>query len=171
MKAKFADIARSLGSDASSSAVIDSLLTDSRNLRRPASTLFFAIRTPGGNDGHKFISGLYDHGVRHFVASEIPDDMAGKTDAKFILVPDTVKALQQTASQASSMPEEVVAITGSRGKTTLKEWIFQLMEPLCEISRSPRSFNSQTGVPLSLWEIEPTTSLAIIEAGISRKGR
>ncbi len=170
MKAKFADIARSLGSDASSSAVIDSLLTDSRNLRRPASTLFFAIRTPGGNDGHKFISGLYDHGVRHFVASEIPDDMAGKTDAKFILVPDTVKALQQTASQASSMPEEVVAITGSRGKTTLKEWIFQLMEPLCEISRSPRSFNSQTGVPLSLWEIEPTTSLAIIEAGISRKG-
>ncbi len=64
----------------------------------------------------------------------------------------------------------VVAITGSRGKTTLKEWIFQLMEPLAEVIRSPRSYNSQIGVPLSLWEIEPSTDLAVIETGVSQRG-
>jgi len=170
MKASFADIARRLMAESSSTDVIDTLLTDSRNLRRPESSLFFAIQTPGGNDGHKYIRQLYDRGVRHFVANHIPDNMTGIEDAKFIIVADTVKALQTTGASAKELPGQIVAITGSRGKTTLKEWIFQLMEPLCEISRSPRSFNSQIGVPLSLWEIEPSTDLAIIEAGISKKG-
>lgn len=171
MKASFADIARLLTATPSSSTdVIDTLLTDSRNLRRPESSLFFAIHTPGGNDGHRYIRQLYDRGVRHFVATHIPEDMKGADDARFIIVENTVKALQAVGASAKAMPAETVAITGSRGKTTLKEWIFQLMEPLCEISRSPRSFNSQIGVPLSLWEIEPSTDLAIIEAGISRKG-
>ncbi|MDE6335640.1 MAG: alanine racemase, partial [Muribaculaceae bacterium] len=189
---------------------IDTLLTDSRSLTRPETSLFFAIRTPGGNDGHKFIEELYKKGVRHFVVNEIPEDFADKTDVNFIVTDDVVTALQKIASYASHLIKnkvplikdkecipgnskecqaekdknsqaedtaieegsttEIVGITGSRGKTTVKEWIFQLMEPLCEIARSPRSFNSQIGVPLSLWEIEPTTELALIEAGISKPG-
>lgn len=91
-------------------------------------------------------------------------------DANFLVVPDTIRALQQVAARRPDYAGEIVAITGSRGKTTLKEWIFQLMEPLSDISRSPRSYNSQIGVPLSMWEISPDSRLAIIEAGISRPG-
>lgn len=151
-------------------AVIDTLLTDSRSLTRPSSSLFFAIRTHGGNDGHRFIKGLYDKGVRNFVVNTIPDDMAQISDANFIVVEDVVRALQSTSATVSHQQCKVVAITGSRGKTTLKEWIFQLMEPICEIARSPRSYNSQIGVPLSMWEIESSTQLALIEAGISKRG-
>ena len=153
-------------------AVIDTLLTDSRSLTRPATSLFFAINTPGGNDGHRFIRELYDKGVRNFVANYIPKDMEGVDDANFIIVYDVIKALQNTSTLTAWCDDDlkVVAITGSRGKTTLKEWIFQLMEPLCEIARSPRSYNSQIGVPLSMWEIEDTTKLALIEAGISKRG-
>lgn len=152
-------------------AVIDTLLTDSRSLIRPSTSLFFAINTPGGNDGHRFMREIYDKGVRNFVANYIPDDMADVTDANLIIVNDVIDSLQATSSLTAWCDGlKVVAITGSRGKTTLKEWIFQLMEPLCEIARSPRSYNSQIGVPLSMWEIENTTRLALIEAGISKHG-
>ena len=170
MKSTFREIAATLGSNSSSTAVIDTLLTDSRSLTRPESSLFFAISTPGGNDGHRFVSELYNRGVRHFVVNRLPANAAEMADAEFIVVDDTVKALQKVASRNEKCNAEVVAITGSRGKTTLKEWIFQLMEPMSEISRSPRSFNSQIGVPLSMWEVEPSTQLAIIEAGISKVG-
>ena len=170
MKASFAEIARRLNAYSASSDIIDTLLTDSRNLRRPASSLFFAINTTGGHDGHNYIKQLYDRGVRHFVVNYVPEEMKAVDDAQFIIVDNTVKALQSVVATTSEMKADIIAITGSRGKTTLKEWIFQLMEPLCEIARSPRSFNSQIGVPLSLWEIEPSTDLAIIEAGISKKG-
>ncbi|MDE6772254.1 MAG: hypothetical protein K2J49_06615 [Muribaculaceae bacterium] len=169
MKASFAEIARRLNAYSASSDIIDTLLTDSRNLRRPASSLFFAINTTGGHDGHNYIKQLYDRGVRHFVVNHVPEEMKAVDDAQFIIVDNTIKALQSVAATTSEMKADIVAITGSRGKTTLKEWIFQLMEPLCEIARSPRSFNSQIGVPLSLWEIEPSTSLSIISAGISKK--
>lgn len=145
------------------------LLTDSRSLESPSDTLFFAIPTQG-NDGHRYIKELYDRGVRNFVVNAIPASMEDKTDANFFIVPDTIGALQHIASRPENFNGTILAITGSRGKTTLKEWIFQLMEPLSDISRSPRSYNSQIGVPLSLWEIEPTTRLAVIEAGISRPG-
>lgn len=149
--------------------IIDTLLTDSRNLSNPATTVFFAI--PGsGNDGHRYMRRLYDAGVRAFVANRLPDDMKD-TDATVMIVGDTTEALQQVGAAArSSFGGTVVAITGSRGKTTLKEGLFQLLEPLAEVSRSPRSYNSQIGVPLSLWEIEPTTEVALIEAGISQSG-
>lgn len=118
------------------------------------------------------------------MVNEIPEEMAGVNDASFIISGNVVEVLQKIASESlkemkrsstatsdgHTEPTAVVAITGSRGKTTVKEWIFQLMEPLCEIARSPRSYNSQIGVPLSLWEIEPSTQLALIEAGISRPG-
>ena len=129
MKISFSKIASDFGVDSKSSALIDILLTDSRSLSRPASSLFFAIRTSGGNDGHRFVRTLYDKGVRHFVVSEIPDDMKGVLDAEFIVVENVVEALQEIASH--NIPDNVdkVAITGSRGKTTVKEWIFQLLEP------------------------------------------
>ncbi len=149
---------------------IDTLLTDSRSLSKPESTLFFAISTPGGNDGHRYIGALYEQGVRNFVVSHIPSDVADKTDATFIVSPDTVETLQRIASWHPGFHGRIMAITGSRGKTTLKEWLFQLLEPLEEVTRSPRSYNSQTGVPLSMWTIKPSTSMAIIEAGISRMG-
>lgn len=170
MKVPFSEIGKRLGVMTDSSETIDTLLTDSRSLSRPASSLFFAIRTPGGNDGHNYIKQLYDRGVRHFVAEHIPEDCRGLADAHFIVTPDTVAALQATGSRWPGVKAHVAAITGSRGKTTLKEWIFQMMEPFMEISRSPRSFNSRIGVPLSLWDMEPSTDLAIIEAGISKKG-
>ena len=148
--------------------VITALLTDSRSLTLPASTLFFALRSER-NDGHRFMSLLYKAGVRSFVVDEIP--ASAEKDAIYIKVPDTLRALQAVGHLArTSLSGTLLAITGSRGKTTLKEWIFQLMEPLAETIRSPRSYNSQIGVPLSLWQIGDTTGLAVIEAGVSREG-
>lgn len=149
--------------------LITSLLTDSRSMIDPEGTLFFAIPT-SGNDGHKYIPELYRRGVRNFVVNHIPESLSDKQDINWLIVDDTVKALQKTASRFPSFKGEIIGITGSRGKTTLKEWIFQLMEPLSDISRSPRSYNSQIGVPLSMWEIAPDASMAIIEAGISHEG-
>lgn len=150
-------------------AEIRCLLTDSRSLETPSDTLFFAIKT-AGNDGHRYVRGLYERGVRNFVVNSLPDFAAGVSDANFLVVNDTVAALQRIAARNAYFKGEMVSITGSRGKTTLKEWIYQLMEPLTDISRSPRSFNSQIGVPLSMWGISPNARLAIIEAGISRPG-
>lgn len=149
--------------------LITSLLTDSRSLMQPEGTLFFAIPT-AGNDGHRYIADLYRRGVRNFVVNHIPEVLADKSDINWLIVPDTIEALQRVTSRFPDFKGEIIAITGSRGKTTLKEWIFQLMEPLSDISRSPRSYNSQIGVPLSMWEISPDASLAIIEAGISHEG-
>lgn len=148
---------------------ITTLLTDSRELEDAAGTLFFAIATRG-NDGHRYIPELYRRGVRAFVVTRIPEGMEHHDDAVFIVVDDVVKALQRVAARDAGFGGHLLAVTGSRGKTTLKEWIFQLMEPLDDISRSPRSYNSQIGVPLSMWELNPAARLGIIEAGISRVG-
>lgn len=150
---------------------IETLLTDSRSLADAPRTLFFAIRTPSG-DGHQFIRPLYRRGVRAFV---VADDWNAATEADmpdtvFIRVSDTLAALQRVGASRREDAASLVAITGSRGKTVLKEWLFQLLYPLKKIARSPRSFNSRIGVPLSMWEIKPGTDLAIIEAGISRSG-
>lgn len=170
MNTPVAEIGRILGCpEPSQKAVIRHLLTDSRSLESPHDTLFFAIPTRG-NDGHRFVRELYDRGVRFFVVNHIPDNMAHAADATFFIVPDSVAALQKIAARRPEFTGSILGITGSRGKTTLKEWIFQLMEPLTDISRSPRSFNSQIGVPLSMWEIEPSTRLAVIEAGVSHPG-
>ncbi len=146
------------------------LLTDSRSLTSAPDSLFFAIST-ANNDGHRYIRQLYESGVRAFCVSYIPENMRGVDDAVFLVVPDVTKALQTIArAHRDSAGAIVIGITGSRGKTTVKEWLYQLLEPDCNVVRSPRSFNSQIGVPLSLWEITPDTELAIIEAGISRSG-
>lgn len=148
---------------------VEILLTDSRSLSSAARSLFFAIPTKE-NDGHRYVGELYAAGVRAFVVERLPDDVRQMPEAVFLVVPDTVKALQQVARALTPRPKRVVAIAGSRGKTTLKEWIFQLMEPLVEMARSPRSFNSQIGVPLSMWQVDATSEVALLEAGISRPG-
>ena len=172
MKISIGEVARILGLSVSPSAegeTVSNLLTDSRSLSQPDGTMFFAIPTRT-NDGTRYMRQLYDAGVRYFVAPTVPADMADATDALILLYPSPVEALQRIAARRGDLGGEVVAITGSLGKTTLKEWLFQLMEPLRETARSPRSYNSQIGVPLSMWEISSDTELTLIEAGVSRSG-
>ncbi len=148
---------------------IESLLTDSRKLAFPTSSLFFAIRTKKQN-GHLYIEELYNKGVRAFIVSEkIP--LGSIPEANVLLVPDPVKALQQLAGwHREQFDLPVIGITGSNGKTVVKEWLNQLLETRYRIVRSPKSYNSQIGVPLSLWQINEWHQLGIFEAGISKPG-
>lgn len=149
---------------------VTKLLTDSRDLTYPLETLFFAITTPTG-DGHKYISDLHSKGVRNFVVTHIPPEARGYDDSNFIVVNDTLKALQTIVRHHRSQFDiPVIAITGSRGKTIVKEWLNQLLRFDYKITRSPRSYNSQIGVPLSVWQLDISDGLAIFEAGISRPG-
>jgi alanine racemase len=144
------------------------LLIDSRKLVFPSSTLFFAITTSTG-DGHIYIQELYLSGVRNFVVAVLPE-LDQFPDASFFVVPDVVKALQQLAiHHRSQFNYPVVGITGSNGKTIVKEWLNHLLQHKYQIVRSPRSFNSQLGVPLSIWGMNQDNNLAIFEAGISRQ--
>ncbi len=148
---------------------INWLLTDSRSLCFPEQTLFFALKTQR-NDGHRYIGELYKRGVRNFVvtSTEGTDSLSG---ACFLKVGNTLNALQTIAGHHRSRFDiPVVAITGSNGKTTVKEWLYQLLSPDYNVCRSPRSYNSQVGVPLSLWLIDKHTDIALIEAGISKSG-
>lgn len=149
--------------------VVRHLLIDSRKLISPVDSIFFAIRTTS-NDGHLYIDELYAKGVRLFVVSALPDT-SQYPDATFFLTDDVVCVLQSiAASHRNLFSFPVIAITGSNGKTIVKEWLYHLLQPVVEIARSPRSFNSQLGVPLSIWQMGSQHQLAIIEAGISKKG-
>ena len=151
-------------------AAVSQLLTDSRSLNYPKETLFFAIKTKN-NDGHNYITQLYEQGVRNFVVERIDDVTHAMRDANFLVVSNSLEALQAIAtSHRRRFNIPVIGITGSRGKTTVKEWLNQLLKDDYKIVRSPRSYNSQIGVPLSLWDIDENTQLAIIEAGISTTG-
>ena len=143
------------------------LLTDSRSLSFPAESLFFAIRTPR-NNGHNYVQELYRQNLRFFVVSEMLAEFDTLTDAVFLKVPDTLQALQTlAAAHRSSFNIPVIGITGSNGKTVVKEWLYQLLHTDYRIVRSPRSYNSQIGVPLSVWALSENTQLGIFEAGIS----
>ncbi|MGN0036265.1 MAG: bifunctional UDP-N-acetylmuramoyl-tripeptide:D-alanyl-D-alanine ligase/alanine racemase [Bacteroidaceae bacterium] len=151
-------------------ARIDWLLTDSRSLCFAEETLFFALKTARG-DGHRYLADLYARGVRNFVVSELPDNPAAYADANFLQVPSPLKALQRLAElhrQQFDCP--VAGITGSNGKTMVKEWLYQLLSPDRVVTRSPRSYNSQLGVPLSVWMLNEHTQLGLFEAGISEPG-
>lgn len=149
------------------SAEINWLLTDSRSLSFPAESLFFAIRTTR-NNGHNYILELYQQNLRYFVVSEMQPDYEKLTDAVFLKVTDTLQALQDlAAAHRASFRIPVIGITGSNGKTVVKEWLYQLLHADYRIVRSPRSYNSQIGVPLSVWGLNGTTQLGIFEAGIS----
>lgn len=149
--------------------VIEHLLLDSRKVYSFASSLFFAIEGVR-RDGHQFIPELYKRGIRNFIISR-KIETGEYPDANFLLVNDTVIALQQLAAhhrQQFSIP--VIGITGSNGKTIVKEWLYQLLHEDYNIVRSPKSYNSQIGVPLSVWQMNAQHTLAIFEAGISEQG-
>ncbi|MFY7899495.1 MAG: Mur ligase family protein, partial [Chitinophagaceae bacterium] len=149
-----------------STAIIDFLLTDSRKISFPNTSLFFAL-TGQRRDGHAFIEEAYHQGVRFFVVDEKYIETAF-SNSIFLKVPNVLAALQQLATyhrKQFSIP--VIGITGSNGKTIVKEWLYQLLQDELNIVRSPRSYNSQIGVPLSVWQLQPQHSLAIFEAGIS----
>ena len=149
---------------------ISRLLTDSRSLTYPSETLFFALTTQSG-DGHRYLRQLYDKGVKNFVVSAVPDDMKSLEDANFIVTDNPLVALHALAGyHRNRFDVPVIAITGSRGKTIVKEWLNSLLQDDIVITRSPRSYNSQIGVPLSVWELNERTQLAIFEAGISMPG-
>ena len=150
---------------------VDWLLTDSRSLAFPESTLFFALRTRTG-DGHRYIADLYRRGVRSFVVGQVPTESERLLpDAAFLLAVSPLKALQRLAERhREELQMPVVGITGSNGKTVVKEWLYQLLAPHRHVTRSPRSYNSQIGVPLSVWLLTPQTEVGIFEAGISQVG-
>ena len=151
-------------------AHVDWILTDSRSLCFPEETLFFALKTKR-NDGHKYIYDLYTRGVRNFVVSDLPEKASEYKDANFLVLDRPLKGLQKLATHhREQFQVPVVGITGSNGKTIVKEWLYQLLSPERVITRSPRSYNSQIGVPLSIWLMNEHTELGIFEAGISEMG-
>ncbi len=176
---------------------ISRLLIDSRKIFSPEGTLFIALKGLN-HDGHKYIEELYKKGVRVFVVEKPPLTPPGGEKKKhtkgnsasiesiplgdkeierkfpscsFIFVDDTLRALQAIAeNHRLQIDTPLLAITGSNGKTVVKEWIFQILGSDKAVIRSPRSFNSQVGVPLSLWLLDEQADLGIIEAGISKPG-
>jgi alanine racemase len=150
-------------------AVIEHLLIDSRKIVFPHTSLFFAISGPR-RDGHQFIREVYERGVRNFVVKN-GFNTASFPLANFLQVPDVLASLQQLAAHhRSRFTIPVIGITGSNGKTIVKEWLYQLLQQDHNIVRSPRSYNSQVGVPLSVWQINEQHTLGIFEAGISTTG-
>ena len=155
------------------------LLTDSRSLCFPEETLFFALKSER-NDGHRYIDDLYRRGVRNFVVEKVPESYALKyPDGNFLKVLHPLEALQRLAERhRDEIRIPVVGITGSNGKTIVKEWLYQILSGVNDQSshhtqqlavvRSPRSYNSQIGVPLSVWLLQEHTQVGIFEAGISK---
>ncbi len=146
---------------------IHDILIDSRRLFKAANTLFFALSSKR-NNGHKYINELYYRGLRNFVISDANLDISKFPEANFIEVKNTLNALQSlAAANRKKFDIPVIGITGSNGKTIIKEWLYQLISPEKKVIRSPKSYNSQIGVPLSVWQMEPGFDVAIFEAGIS----
>ena len=150
-------------------ATIGWLLTDSRSLCFPEETLFFALKTTR-NDGHRYIDDLYRRGVRNFVVSADAAPLWGRLEgANFLVVPSPLAALQRLAERhRDEFDIPIVGITGSNGKTMVKEWLNQLLSPSMTVTRSPKSYNSQIGVPLSVWLLNEQTQVGLFEAGISQ---
>jgi alanine racemase len=149
--------------------IIRHLITDSRNLVSATDSIFFALRGER-HDGHRFIVDLYNKkGLRNFIVEEIDNELKLLENSNFILVKNSLEALQKLAiAHRNKYQGRVIGITGSNGKTIIKEWLYQLLHQNYKITRSPKSYNSQIGVPLSVWNLENESDLAIFEAGISK---
>lgn len=150
---------------------VKDLLFDSRLLVSPENTLFFSLKSQR-NDGSKYIDELYEKGVRMFVVEKtnsISQIIENKDDATFIMVDDSLRALQKTASShRENFNIPIIGITGSNGKTIVKEWLYQILSQQTSVIRSPKSYNSQIGVPMSVWQLNDSHQVAIFEAGVSR---
>lgn len=154
-----------------SATQVEWLLTDSRSLVFPETTLFFALRTKVG-DGHRYVADLYRRGVRNFVVGTLPaEHETAFPDANFLQVMSPLKALQRLAERHREEHDiPVIGVTGSNGKTVVKEWLYQLLSPTLHVTRSPKSYNSQVGVPLSVCLLGEHSEIGIFEAGISQPG-
>ncbi len=148
---------------------IKHLSIDSRRIVDTEATLFFAITGPR-NDGHNHIAELISQGIKSFVVSDIPSNILS-FGINFIIVNDTIKALQKLcAHHRQTFQYPVIGITGSNGKTIIKEWLYQILHSKLRIVRNPKSYNSQVGVPLSVWQMDNSYDLGVFEAGISLPG-
>lgn len=166
--AEISKILGNRGQIVSPAAIIRQLLTDSRNVSFGAESLFFAINGRQ-HDGHNYLEQAYATGVRSFVVEHLPPKL--HADANYLVADNTIKALQQiTAVHRNQFTIPVIGITGSNGKTIVKEWLYHLLKQDYDIVRSPRSYNSQIGVPLSVWKMDAQHQLGIFEAGISLPG-
>lgn len=151
------------------SFLIDSLAYDSRKLHAGNKGLFFALQ--GQQDGHKYIADAYAKGVRNFILSDLAFQTDSFPNANFIWVSHTLDALQQMAiMHRNTLTAPILGITGSNGKTIVKEWLAQLVQPDKNVYQSPKSYNSQLGVSISLWNMSNDYDLSLIEAGISKVG-
>lgn len=149
--------------------LINTIAYDSRSFMPAGTSLFFCLKTPS-NNGHRYIASAYEKGVRHFVISE-NINTESFPDAYFLQVADTLQALHDlAAAHREKFTIPLVAITGSNGKTIVKEWLYQLLHTDKNVVRSPKSYNSQVGVPLSVWQMHAAHTLGIFEAGISLPG-
>ena len=148
------------------------LAFDSRRIQQADDTLFFAFITERA-DGHKYLQDVYNKGVRSFIVSR-EVDFSQMPEANIILVTDTLAALQNLAAyhRRKLTDTKIIAVTGSNGKTIVKEWLYEILRRKLgnAVMRAPKSYNSQIGVALSLWQIRATDKFAIIEAGVSKKG-
>ena len=161
------DILKAKGRIVLPDSKVTRLLTDSRSLSFPEETIFFAIKTRHG-DGHNYVEELYNRGVRNFVVNSV-EKFKKLDNANFIIVDRSIEALQSLATyHRSQFNIPVIGVTGSDGKTIVKEWLYQLTAGNYNVTRSPRSYNSQIGVPLSIWKLNSESTLGIFEAGISR---
>ncbi len=146
------------------------IVTDTRQLSFTEGLMFFALKGKN-HDGHSFIDNLYQKGIRTFVVEKLPDNSGKYDGAAFIVTDNTVKALQLLAAFIrKSFKSPVIAITGSAGKTVVKEWLADILGLTKSVLRSPKSYNSQIGVPLSLLKLDDKYKLGIFEAGISFPG-
>ncbi len=149
--------------------IIKHILTDSRKITDAANSAFFVLK--GTRDAHQYIETLYKKGVSTFILTDLGFRAETYPEANFIWVDDSVQAMQQiVALHRNRFSYPVIGITGSNGKTIVKEWLYQLLAPDYDIVRSPKSFNSQMGVPLSVWQMTDDYNLSIFEAGISTAG-
>jgi len=148
---------------------VEDLVIDSRKAMLTEHALFFAI-AGDRHDGHAYIEELYSKGIRQFVI-EKPISLEKLSDANFFLTNSSVHTLQQIVSaHRSKFSIPVIGITGSNGKTIIKEWLYQLLSPDYRIVKNPGSYNSQIGVPLSVWQMQKHHEMGIFEAGISTSG-
>ena len=146
------------------------ICTDTRRIDHPADTLFVALKGPN-HDGHRYTQEAYAMGIRGFLVTIIPEDFPGLEDSVFLLNPNPLEALQKLArNHRNQLSGTLIAVTGSNGKTIIKEWLAQILSGFYRVSKSPKSYNSQLGVPLSVLSVNPADDYAILEAGISKPG-
>ncbi|TSA31955.1 MAG: bifunctional UDP-N-acetylmuramoyl-tripeptide:D-alanyl-D-alanine ligase/alanine racemase [Porphyromonadaceae bacterium] len=166
------DIARITGSSITGEpgSIIRQVCTDTRRIDLPAESLFVALKGPS-HDGHRFLREAFHSGIRSFLVGKLPDSIDQFPDSTFIVADNTLTALQDLAAwHRNQFKGRLIAITGSNGKTIIKEWMAQLMQTSYHITKSPKSYNSQLGVPLSVLNISGDEQYAIMEAGISIPG-